>query len=52
MISTIKTWMGDVARMEEKGSANQFVAEIIREIDHLKDLDKDFKIILKWIHEI
>jgi len=38
--------------MEEKAYVNQFVAEILREIDHLKDLDKDFKTILKWIHEI
>lgn len=47
MISTTKRWMGDVARMEEKGYADQFVAEILRGIDHLKDLDKDFKIIWK-----
>jgi hypothetical protein len=44
--------MEDVARTEEKRNANQFVAEILRGIDHQKVLDKDFKIILKWIHEI
>jgi hypothetical protein len=40
MISTIKSWMGDVARMEEKRNANQFVADILRGIDHPKELDK------------
>jgi len=41
--------MGDVARMEEKRNANQYVAEILRGIDHLKSLQKDCKKILKWI---
>jgi hypothetical protein len=50
MISTIKTsWMGDVARMEEKRNVNQYVAVILRGIDHLKNLEKECKKILKCI---
>jgi hypothetical protein len=36
-------WMENVARKEEKGKTNQFVAVILREIHHLKDLDKDLR---------
>jgi len=35
--------------MEEKRNANQYVTEILRGIDHLKNLEKDCKKILKWI---
>jgi hypothetical protein len=42
-------WAEYVARMGDRRGAHRFLVRDLRERDHLKDLNRDWSIISKWI---
>ena len=42
-------WVGHKARAEDRRGAYRVSEGVLVETDHLKDIDVDWKIILKWI---